>query len=123
MTIPDAMVTAGAIAGDVTDDKARQIIEAALAAEPEVKIMPRGGVERDWWTEYQLLLRRFKKLAKAARQCVDEVDANLTKDDWPVKYRAPFGALIKLREALPKTYEEFKVRKASLSPSPVQEVK
>lgn len=34
--IPDAMVTAGAIAGDVTDEKAREIIEAALAAvDPE----------------------------------------------------------------------------------------
>lgn len=84
-------------------------------AEPEVKIMPRGGVERDWWTEYQLLLRQFKKLAKVARQCVEEVDANLAKDDWPVKYRAPFGALIKLREALPETYDEFKARNADAS--------
>jgi len=78
----------------------------------EVKIMPRGGVERNWWEEYQLLLRRFKKLGKAARQCVDEVDANLAKDDWPVKYRAPFEGLTNLREALPETYEEFKSRAA-----------
>lgn len=56
---------------------AQDIADAALAAEPEVKIMPRGGVQHDWWTEYQLLLRRFKKLAKAARLCVEEVDANL----------------------------------------------
>lgn len=37
---------------------------------------------------------------------------NLAKDDWPVKYRAPFGALTKLREALPETYDEYKERKA-----------
>lgn len=40
MNIPDAWVTAGAIAGDVTDDKAREIIEAALAA-----------VDPEWRTE------------------------------------------------------------------------
>lgn len=84
----------------------------ASAAEPEVKIMPRGGVERNWWEEYQLLLRQFKKLGKAARQCVEEVDANLAKDDWPVKYRAPFEGLTKLCEALPETYEEHKARNA-----------
>lgn len=71
---------------------------------------PRGGVEKDWQAEYQLLSRRFRKLAKAARQCVEDVDANLAKDKWPVKYRAPFEALAKLREALPETYDEFKKR-------------
>ncbi len=74
--------------------------------------MTRGGVERDWWKEYQLLLRQHKKLVKAARQCVEEVDANLANDDWPVKYRAPFGALAKLRAALPETYEEFRTPRA-----------
>ncbi len=81
-----------------------------LCRDDLVRVMPRGGVERNWWEEYQLLLRRFKKLATAARACLDEVDENIKNDDWPVKYRAPFGSLTKLRQALPETYDEFKVR-------------
>lgn len=95
--------------------------ELADKQQAGIKVMPRGGVERNWWKEYQLLLRQFKKLAKAARQCVEEVDANLAKDDWPVKYRAPFAGLTQLREALPETYEEFKERTASPPAPQVQE--
>lgn len=75
------------------------------------KITPRGGVERDWWTEFQLLHRKFKKLEKAARQVLSEVDKNLQEKSSPFRYGAPFGALTKLREALPQTYEEFKASK------------
>lgn len=74
---------------------------------------PRGGVQRDWWTEYQLFRRQFKKLEKAARQVLKEVDDNLGHKEPPFKYGAPFGALAELRQALPKTYEEFKANKTA----------
>lgn len=101
---PDKYVTVG-MAQDMrrAEMLARQVVG-------DVEIMPRGGVAHDWWKEYQLLRRQFRKLEKAAREVLKEVDANLEAKSPPFKYGAPFGALTKLRESLPETYDEFKAR-------------
>jgi hypothetical protein len=85
-----------------------------IAALEEENVTPRGGVKRNWWEEYQKLRREFRKLEKAARDVLAETDRILAEDEWPLKYRAPYGPLTKLREALPETYEEFKAARTTL---------
>lgn len=46
------------------------------------------------------ILSSLPPLIAAAREAIDTVDRQLNEDDFPVKYRAPFGALAKLRTVL-----------------------
>lgn len=61
---------------------------------------PRGGVEPDWWAESVKLYRRLRVIERAAQAVLDEADKIHDSDPYPIKYRAPYGALAKLREVL-----------------------
>jgi hypothetical protein len=49
---------------------------------------------------YNRLLKAFTDLQRVAQDVLDETDRNLNHDTWPIKYRAPYGALMKLRKLL-----------------------
>ena len=53
----------------------------------------------DWWAESVKLYRRLRAVERAAQAVLDDADKNLD-DPFPIKYRAPYGALNKLRETL-----------------------
>lgn len=72
---------------------------------------PRGGLDPDWQEAWMLVTRKYRKLVSAARRVVRETDRIHDNEPWPIKYRAPYEAITKLREALPETYDEFKARK------------
>ncbi len=61
---------------------------------------PRGGIEPNWWEEWVKTTRAYNALAKAAQAVIDETDKIHDSDDAPIRYRAPYGAITKLREAL-----------------------
>lgn len=49
---------------------------------------------------YERLLQSFSELQEAAQLVVDETDRIHDSDPWPVKYRAPYDAITKLRALL-----------------------
>lgn len=51
---------------------------------------------------YDHLTRAFAELAAAAQKVVDETDRIHDGDPWPLKYRAPYGAIAELRTLLGK---------------------
>ncbi len=51
---------------------------------------------------YQWLLAAFTELRAAAQHVVDETDRIHDGDPWPIKYRAPYGAITALRRVLDK---------------------
>lgn|SRR3990167_2982296 len=53
---------------------------------------------------YTLLLTAFAELQSAAQKVVDETDRIHNSDPWPIKYRAPYGAIVALRQLLAKQY-------------------
>ena len=53
----------------------------------------------DWWAESVKLYRRLRALERAAQAVLDATDKNLN-DPYPIKYRAPYGALAKLHDVL-----------------------
>lgn len=53
---------------------------------------------------YERLLRAFGELQVAAQKVVDETDRINGGDPWPIKYRAPYGAITELRLLLAKQY-------------------
>jgi hypothetical protein len=65
------------------------------------KPVPRGGIEPNWWEEWQKIVRKYRKLEKAARFVISETDRINDHDPWPIKYRAPYHAITKLRELIP----------------------
>lgn len=64
---------------------------------------PRGGTEPNWWEEWVKTTRAYNALAKAAQAVIDETDQIHDSELAPVKYRAPYGSITKLREALTKS--------------------
>ena len=53
---------------------------------------------------YKLLLAAFTELQAAAQKVVDETDRIFGSEPPPVKYRAPYGAIVELRQLLAKQY-------------------
>ena len=53
---------------------------------------------------YELLLRAFGELQAAAQKVVDETDRIHDSSPWPIKYRAPYGAIVELRQLLARQY-------------------
>jgi hypothetical protein len=53
---------------------------------------------------YAALLKAFAELQSAAQKVVDETDRIHDNDPWPTKYRAPYGAIVELRQLLSKQY-------------------
>jgi hypothetical protein len=49
---------------------------------------------------YQRLLAAFSKLQAAAQHVVNETDRIHDNEPWPIKYRAPYGAIVELRKVL-----------------------
>ncbi len=54
--------------------------------------------------KYARLLSTFHQLQSAAQRVVDETDRTVDNDPWPIKYRAPFGAITELRTVLASQY-------------------
>ena len=54
--------------------------------------------------KYKMLMHQFGELQAAAQKVLDETDRILENDDFPLKYRAPYGALAELRTLLLKQY-------------------
>jgi hypothetical protein len=53
---------------------------------------------------YARLLAAFSELQAAAQKVVDETDRIHDSEPWPRKYRAPYGAIVELRELLARQY-------------------
>lgn len=53
---------------------------------------------------YARLMSAFAELQSAAQKVVDETDRIHDSEPWPVKYRAPYGAIVELRQLLAKQY-------------------
>jgi hypothetical protein len=53
---------------------------------------------------YAKLMSAFAELQAAAQKVVDETDRIHNSEPWPVKYRAPYGAIVELRQLLAKQY-------------------
>lgn len=53
---------------------------------------------------YKRLLGSFAELQAAAQFVVDETDRIHDNDPWPIKYRAPYDAITKLRMLLASQY-------------------
>jgi hypothetical protein len=53
--------------------------------------------------KYKVLLHQHGELQAAAQKVLDETD-RILDDDYPIKYRAPYGALAELRQLLLKQY-------------------
>lgn len=53
---------------------------------------------------YAKLMSAFAELQAAAQKVVDETDRIHDSEPWPVKYRAPYGAIVELRQLLAKQY-------------------
>lgn len=53
---------------------------------------------------YTLLLKAFTQLQTAAQKVVDETDRIHNNDPWPIKYRAPYGAIVEMRQLLGRQY-------------------
>lgn len=53
---------------------------------------------------YARLMSAFAELQAAAQKVVDETDRIHASEPWPVKYRAPYGAIVELRQLLAKQY-------------------
>ena len=53
---------------------------------------------------YSRLLEAFSELQQAALKVVEETDRIHNGDPWPIKYRAPYGAITELRALLTKQY-------------------
>lgn len=68
--------------------------------EETVKLMPRGGIEWDHWEISQIYRRKLKRLIKASKAVIKEADAIHDKEQWPIKYRAPYASMTELREVL-----------------------
>lgn len=51
---------------------------------------------------YDRLLKSFGELQAAAQKVVDETDLIHNSGPWPIKYRAPYGAIVELRQLLAK---------------------
>lgn len=49
-------------------------------------------------------MANLMELEKAAQKVIDETDRLLNDEPWPVKYRAPYGAILELRQLLAKRY-------------------
>ena len=50
------------------------------------------------------LLKAFGELQAAAQKVCDETDRIHDNSPWPQKYRAPYGAIVELRQLLAKQY-------------------
>ena len=53
---------------------------------------------------YARLMSAFAELQAAAQKVVDETDRIHDSEPWPTKYRAPYGAIVELRQLLAKQY-------------------
>lgn len=53
---------------------------------------------------YDRLMSAFTELQAAAQKVVDETDRIHDREPWPTKYRAPYGAIVELRQLLAKQY-------------------
>lgn len=53
---------------------------------------------------YQRLLKAFGELQAAAQKVIEETDRIHDNEPWPVKYRAPYGAIVELRELILKQH-------------------
>ena len=53
---------------------------------------------------YDRLLKAFGELQAAAQKVIDETDRIHDNEPWPVKYRAPYGAIVELRKLLARQY-------------------
>lgn len=53
---------------------------------------------------YERLMRAFTELQTAAQFVVSETDRIHDNDPWPIKYRAPYDAITKLRLLLASQY-------------------
>lgn len=49
---------------------------------------------------YERLMGAFSELQAAAQKVVDETDRIYDGEAWPVKYRAPYDAIVELRQLL-----------------------
>lgn len=54
--------------------------------------------------KYDLLLREFTELQTAAQKVCDETHRIHDGSPWPLKYRAPYGAIAELSTLLAKQY-------------------
>jgi hypothetical protein len=60
--------------------------------------------QNDELRRYDRLLEAFTELQTATQKVVDETDRIHDNDPWPIKYRAPYGAIVELRQLLAKQY-------------------
>lgn len=81
-----------------------------------VKPMPRGGIEPDWQGTSLTYYRRYRKLRKAAQAVIDQMAAIHDNDPYPLKYRAPFGAIAGLSKVLDEN-PDYKALAASPLPN------
>lgn len=56
----------------------------------------------DWRKRYERTQAAFAELQTAADKVVTETDRIHDSEPWPVKYRAPYGAIVELRQLLAK---------------------
>jgi len=63
--------------------------------------------------KYKMLLHQHSELQAAAQKVCDETD-RILDDVFPLKYRAPYGALAELRALL---YKQYGLRSPSPPPS------
>lgn len=85
---------------NLTDDEIAQLQKLIDDHRDVIVPVPRGGIEPDWHAACILLRRRFRKLEKAAQFVVSEADRIHENERWPIKYRAPYEAITKLRKVL-----------------------
>lgn len=71
-----------------------------MSQNPNWKPAPRGGIEPDYYEISVLQRRKYRKLQKAAQAVVDAMAEIHDKDPYPIKYRAPFGAIAALSKVL-----------------------
>lgn len=86
--------------------RARRLVESHIAAYGMVphpdKLKEAIATAED--RRYMLLLTAFSELQAAAQKVADETDRIHDNEPWPVKYRAPYGAIVELRQLLAKQY-------------------
>lgn len=58
----------------------------------------------DYKKRYLRLMDAFSELQAAAHKVVNETDRIYDGDPWPIKYRAPYGAIAELRRLLARQY-------------------
>lgn len=71
---------------------------------PEVSTDYKVKFPTDPAKRYARLLKSFTELQAAAQKVVDEIDRTHDGDPWPIKYRAPYGAITELRKLLLSNY-------------------